>query len=373
MSYDGNENRTENATVHRIKKALEKGNNSYSSELNSILVLSFYFFILWFFKIEIINNLLDIINQYLIFDHNIIFYEIDVFSSSIFLCKKIIRTILPLFIGIFLISYISPVIFSNFIIKFRFIKFRLNILNIFLGVKNIFSINSFIELLKIVLKVFFVIVFIMFYLFFNNVNSQSFLCLSTYEPINGFIFSFTLIEKCVFLCMLSFIPVVTLDFFWKKFIFFEQIKMSKEEVKEEYKEIHGNPEIKSRIRRAMKIAIRNKITSNVAKSDVIITNPLHYAIAIQYNEMTMEAPIVVSKGKGILAFKIKNIAKKNKIPIFECVKLARSLYYTSEIGDRVPWTLYAILAEILAWVWKLKKWKKEGGVYPEKPASSFTI
>jgi len=373
LSYDGNENRTENATEHRIKKALKKGNNSYSHELNSMLVLSFYFFILWFFKTEIINNLLNIVNKYLIFDHDIIYHEIDIFSSSIFLYKKIIKTILPLFVCIFLISYISPVIFSHFRINFRFIKFKLDMLNIFLGVKNIFSINSFVELLKIVLKVFSIIVFIMLYLFLSNMSSQSILCLSTYTPINGFIISFNLIEKCIFLCMLSFIPVVILDFFWKKFIFFEQIKMSKEEVKEEYKETNGNPEIKARIRRAMKIAIRNKIASNIAKSDVIITNPLRYAIAIQYDEMTMAAPIVVFKGKGKLAFKIKNIAKKNKIPIFENVKLARSLYYTSEIGDCVPWILYKILAEILAWVWKLKKWKKEGGVYPEKPKSSFTI
>ncbi|WP_187305767.1 EscU/YscU/HrcU family type III secretion system export apparatus switch protein [Buchnera aphidicola] len=373
MSYDGNENRTEHATEHRVKKALEKGNNSYSYELNSMLILSFYFFVLWFFRTEIINNLLNIVNKYLIFDHNIIYYEIDIFSSSIFLYKKIIKIILPLFLCVFFISYISPIIFSNSIIKFRSIKFKLNILNIFLGFKNIFSINTFIELLKIVLKVFFIIFFIMLYLFLNNINSQSFLCLSTYNPINAFIFSFTLIERCVILCMLSFLPVVILDFFWKKFLFFEKIKMSKEEVKEEYKEINGNPEIKARIRRAMKIAIRNKVASNVAKSDVIITNPLHYAIAIQYDEMTMEAPIVLSKGKGKLAFKIKNIAKKNKIPIFECAKLARSLYTSSEVGDCIPWMLYKILAEILAWVWKLKKWKKEGGVYPEKPVSSFII
>lgn len=179
----------------------------------------------------------------------------------------------------------------------------------------------------------------------------------------------------IFLCVLTIlvvmIPIVLFDFFWVTYCFYKKLRMTRQEISDEFKKMEGNPHIKSRIRRTMRTTARRRMLSNVKKSDVIIMNPIHYAVALQYDKNNMSAPKIIAKGSGKLAFKIKNIGNKYSIPIFFSFSLASVLYHYTDVGQYIPNTLYAAVAEVLAWVWKVQNWKEKGGIFPQQPNDFF--
>ncbi|EEG85821.1 flagellar biosynthesis protein FlhB domain protein [Proteus penneri ATCC 35198] len=137
--------------------------------------------------------------------------------------------------------------------------------------------------------------------------------------------------------------------------------MTRQEIKDEFKQQEGDPQLKARIRQQQHAMSRRRMMADVPNADVIVTNPTHYAVALQYNDK-MTAPKVLAKGAGAIALKIKEIGAENRIPLLEAPPLARALYRHSEIGHAIPSTLYAAVAEVLAWVYQLKRWKTEGGL-----------
>jgi len=143
--------------------------------------------------------------------------------------------------------------------------------------------------------------------------------------------------------------------------------MSRQDIMDEHKQQEGDPHVKGRIRQQMRAAARRRMMQDVPKADVIVTNPTHYSVALQYDEKKMSAPKVLAKGAGEIALRIRELGKEHRIPILEAPPLARALYRHSEIGQHIPGTLYAAVAEVLAWVWQLRRWKVEGGLIPKRP------
>jgi flagellar biosynthetic protein FlhB len=143
--------------------------------------------------------------------------------------------------------------------------------------------------------------------------------------------------------------------------------MSRQDIRDEYKQMEGDPHVKGRIRQMQRAAARRRMMEDVPKADVIVTNPTHYSVALQYDENKMSAPKVVAKGAGLIALRIREIATENRVPILEAPPLARALYRHAEIGQQIPGQLYAAVAEVLAWVWQLKRWRLAGGQRPVKP------
>src|SRR5690606_1090678 len=148
------------------------------------------------------------------------------------------------------------------------------------------------------------------------------------------------------------------DYAWEKYSYRKKLMMTRQELKEENKEQNGNPEIKQKIRAIQRQMASKRMMSEIPNADVIITNPTHISIVVKYDAVTMIAPQVIGKGSDHLALKIREIAKKHDIPIVENVPLARALYKTVKEGEGVPRTMYKAVAEILAFVYKLKKKKK---------------
>jgi flagellar biosynthetic protein FlhB len=148
--------------------------------------------------------------------------------------------------------------------------------------------------------------------------------------------------------------IALLDFAFQKYRFLEQMKMTKQEVKDEHKEMEGDPLTRARIRRIQRELSRKRMMADVPTADVVITNPTHYAVALSYKVDSMEAPKVVAKGVGFLALKIKELAQKHGVPTVENKPLAQSLYKTVEIGDYIPASLYKAVAEILAYIYKAR-------------------
>jgi flagellar biosynthetic protein FlhB len=151
-----------------------------------------------------------------------------------------------------------------------------------------------------------------------------------------------------------YIIIALLDFAYQKHKFHEDQKMTKQEVKDEYKNAEGDPAVKGKQRQRMQESSRRRMMQNIPKADVVITNPTHFAVAIQYDLSVAPAPIVLAKGEDHLAAKIKEVAKENKVEIVENKPLARMLYYNVEIGEQVPPELYQTVAEVLAMVYHIK-------------------
>jgi flagellar biosynthetic protein FlhB len=147
----------------------------------------------------------------------------------------------------------------------------------------------------------------------------------------------------------------------------KSLRMSREEIREEYKDTEGSPEIKSRVRRAQQAIARKRMMQEVPKADVVITNPTHYAVALKYDEQRMRAPVVVAKGRDLIAVRIREIAAEHKVALVEAPPLARALHAGCELGDEIPARLYAAVAKILVYVYELRTARRRGAPPPAQP------
>ncbi|EHW3187324.1 EscU/YscU/HrcU family type III secretion system export apparatus switch protein [Escherichia coli] len=171
----------------------------------------------------------------------------------------------------------------------------------------------------------------------------------------------------VMLVVLGVIPMVGFDVFFQIFSHLKKLRMSRQDIRDEFKQSEGDPHVKGRIRQMQRAAARRRMMADVPKADVIVNNPTHYSVALQYDENKMSAPKVVAKGAGLVALRIREIGAENNVPTLEAPPLARALYRHAEIGQQIPGQLYAAVAEVLAWVWQLKRWRLAGGQRPVQP------
>jgi flagellar biosynthetic protein FlhB len=161
--------------------------------------------------------------------------------------------------------------------------------------------------------------------------------------------------------------IAAIDVPYQLYQYASKLKMTKEEVRQESKESEGNPEIKARIRQQQREIAKRRMMSEIPKADVVITNPTHYAVAIKYQDEGMRAPVVIAKGADAVALKIREIAAENNILVMESPKLARALFAHTELNSEIPEALYSAVAEVLAYVFQMRVFKKEGGFRPELP------
>ena len=248
-------------------------------------------------------------------------------------------------VGILIYQVGLEITFKPFAIKLD----RFNPIN---GLKKIFSLRTIVELLKGILKA--LILFGMLYIALRN-ESDLMLSIMMYPLDKG---AGILMEKMWDLSMrmaIVLLLIAFVDYAYQKWEFEKSIKMSKHEVKEEYKQMEGDPLVKRRIRQKQREMAQKRMMGDVPKSDVVVTNPTHIAVAIQYDQQSMSAPIVVAKGEDFIAEKIREIAKEHNIPIVENPPLARALMQQVEVGEAIPEDLYLSVAEVLAFVYKMKK------------------
>lgn len=264
---------------------------------------------------------------------------------------KIITISAPVLICGFVISFLSDYIQVGWAPTTKPMMPKLSKLNPISGVKRLFSLNSIIELIKAVAKI--LIVAYVSYSYLKK-NSRIFIILLD-MPLTqaiGLIGS-TVIELGIRISVVYMILALT-DFTYQKIKFSTDMKMTKQEVKDEFKDEEGNPEIKSKQKQRMQEVSRRRMMQKLPEADVVITNPTHYAVAILYDANQSDAPVVIAKGADYLAQRIKKVAKENQIEIVENKPLARMLYANVEIGGQVPPELYQAVAEVLAYVYHLK-------------------
>ena len=239
---------------------------------------------------------------------------------------------------------------TRFLVTTEPLKPKFSRLNPIQGIKRLFSLKSVVETLKNLIKI-----AILLYIVYLSVRDM-FLESSNYLYTDLSVSISHLVEMAwamVIRIVIAFVAVAVLDFFYQRWDYERQMKMTKEEVKEEYKQLEGDPKVKGKIKEIQRRRAQQRMMQQVPKADVVIRNPTHYAVALRYKPDEDFAPIVLAKGQDNVAMKIVAIAEENKIAVIENVPLARALYAETELNQFIPPSLYEAVAEVLVYIFKL--------------------
>ncbi|WP_437888880.1 flagellar biosynthesis protein FlhB [Phytobacter sp. V91] len=363
---DDSDDKTEAPTSHRLEKAREEGQVPRSKELTSILILLVGVGILWMGGEALARRLTLMLSAGLRFDHNIINDPNLILSQIILLIKNAMFALLPLITGLVIIAILAPLMLGGLVFSGKSLQFQFSKINPLSGIKRLFSGQVGAELVKAVMKALLMGSAAGFYLWHKWPDVMR---LMTEAPITAMASALNITGMCCVLVVLAIIPMVGFDVFWQIYSHIKKLRMSRQDIRDEFKQQEGDPHVKGRIRQMQRDAARRRMMADVPKADVIVTNPTHYAVALQYDENKMSAPKVVAKGSGLIALRIRELGDEHRIPMLEAPPLARALYRHAEIGQQIPGQLYAAVAEVLAWVWQLKRWRLTGGQRPVKPAN----
>ena len=346
------EGRTEKPSEHKLRKAREEGRVPKSQEISGALVLLLPVVCIICLAPWIFKNCIEIIDFYISRSCSIEITDPSVYGAFYYYFLKIT---LPIF-GVAIVAGVCGNILQTrgMVVSAKAIAPKFNKLIPKFGEyfkRTLFSIGGVFNLLKSIIKV--SIIFVIAYIIIKNNINQLLTLLETNLWI-GITFVAKLVAKLLVISACVFLVVSVPDYFVQRYQFMESMKMTKQEVKEEYKELEGDPYTKGRLKQYMHEMMTRNLVANVSKADVVITNPTHYAVALQYDKEIAQAPMVVAKGVDNIALKIREIAKENDIPMKENRPLARELYDSVEVGDIVPEKYYVVLSVILAEVYNMK-------------------
>ena len=351
MADENFEEKSEKATPKKREEARKKGDVAKSRELPSIAVLLAGLVTLSFFGSYTLGHIQLIMKTGF---SDLMMHDISLQSFELFFRQMIVqsvRILAPFLVAIFMAAIFTNVLQVGFMLSAESIKPKLSKLNPIKGFGRLFSKQSLMELVKSLLKL--AIVGGVAYLTIKSEieNSVRLGDMPLYA-----IFSHTLytILKIFLKCTLAMVFIVAIDYAFQKWQFENKLKMSKKEIKDEFKRSEGDPQIRSRIKSIQMEMARKRMMGDVPQADVVITNPTHLAIALKYDSTAMTAPKLLAKGAGKVAERIKDLAKENHIPVLENKEIARSLYRLVDIGQEIPADLYQAVAEILAYVYRLK-------------------
>lgn len=351
MAGDSAQERTEEATPKRHQEARQKGQIARSRELSTMAVLMMSAAAILITSDDTITSLMKIMRDQ--FD----LQSVDLRSGTILtdsLTVQFTKAMIAMapFAGLVLIAaLLSPMVVGGWIFSVESFSFKLEKLDPIKGMSRIFSLKSLIELIKALLKFIIVLSVSMAILYgslgdiFSVGNMEVSPAIS--KTASMLIWSFVVISS-------SMIVIALIDVPFQLWDHNRQLKMTRQEVKEEYKQTDGNPELKRHLRERQREISRRRMMEKVPKADVIITNPTHYSVALKYDQNTMSAPIVVAKGRDLIAYQIRNIANANNVPIVSAPPLSRALYHSTEIDHEIPSGLFMAVAQVLAYIYRLK-------------------
>ena len=349
--------KTEEPTSKKLNDARKEGQVAKSKEVTNAFALLALFLVLKFWVghmgevfVGLFNNIYTQIPEYIkLYDG----YLQDITFRALFIRAMIaiLSVIAPVLIIGFLVAFLTNLLQVKWKPTTKPMKPKFSKLNPVSGVKRLFSVNSLVELVKSIAKILIIGYAVYSYLKKNAPSIFLMYDIGLYQAI-------ALIGELViglgFRISLYYIFIAAADFIYQKFKFKKDMKMTKQEVKDEFKDQEGDPQIKGKQKQRMMEASRRRMMQRLPEADVVITNPTHYAVAIKYDPELYDAPYVLAKGADYLAQKIKDTAKENHIEIVENKPLARLLYANVEVGGIVPPELYQAVAEVLAFVYHLQ-------------------
>ena len=362
MAEDSDLERSEQATPKRMEKAREDGQVARSQELTTFAVLMAAAVGLWFLGADLLGKLSSIMvggmqmAPEMAFDTNLMLVRLNQ------LAFEGLWALGPLLLILIIVAFFAPMLLSGWLISSKALLPDFKRLSPVQGIKRVFSVRGLIELVKAVAKALIIGGVGMLVMWHNKdavlglVTLPIDLGISHMSELLGF--SFLFIVSAMML-------IVAIDVPFQIWEHAKKLRMTKEEVRKETKESEGDPQIKARIRSLQREAARRRMMAEIPKADVVVTNPTHYAVALRYQGKSMRAPKVVAKGVHLLAGRIRELAEENRVPILETPPLARALYHHAELDAEIPETLYTAVAEVLAYVFQLRRYREYGGTMPQ--------
>lgn len=348
------EEKTERATPKRRREARERGQIAKSREIVSAVLLLSMFWAIKLLSKYLYQNFNIALNRFF----SLYYYSADLSKNGnikeffYYSIELYMRLIIPILLVSAFASMFANYLQVGFLFTIKPLTPKFSKLNPIEGFKRLFSKNSIVELLKAIFKITLIGYFI-FGFFRDNYNSIP--KLLEMDLNNSVAFIGNSIISIGFRVSIILLILSLFDYGFQIWEYEKNLRMTKQEVKEEYKQIEGSPQVKSKIREKQRQLSLRRMIAEVPKADVIITNPTHLAIAIKYDQDIAQAPYIVAKGKDLIAQRIKEVANKSVIPIVENKDLAQILFKSVDIGQEIPEDLYQAVAEVLAYVYSLKE------------------
>lgn len=345
------QDKTEPATPKRRQEARKKGEVAKSRELSSVAVLSAGVIYLYFATTRMTFSLGHIIERTFLSIPQLKLSDIKLLEKVTQLLVDFLWLVLPMMLVLFVVALLANFLQTGLIWSVEPLAPKASKIDPIKGLKRIFAKRSLVELGKSIFKL-----IIVGWAAFSTIKEDfsRLLPLLYQEKIQIISLlgetSFKVIVRCCWVIAI----LAILDYFYQKWEFEQKLKMTKQEVKEEFKQTEGDPMVKGKIRSAQREMARRRMMEEVPKADVVITNPTHFSVALKYDAAKMASPKIVAKGANRIAFRIREVATENGIPIVENKPLAQNLYKL-ELGDEIPSEFYQAVAEVLAYVYSLKK------------------
>jgi flagellar biosynthetic protein FlhB len=366
MAEDSDLEKTEPASGRKIDQAREQGNVPRSKELSSFLVTLVGVSALWMMSGWMYERIGGLMRRGFTFGHEQA-YETDMMGRALLdISSAGLVALLPLLIVIFIAAVGSHVALGGFVLSGEAFKFDITRMNPVSGMKRFVSVNGLVELVKGVFKSTFILGVAGFLVWHYRFEMLSLMSM----PLEAGLIRFgqMLILTSFALCT-SLALIAAADVPYQLWHYFKELRMSKEDVKQENKESEGDPKVKGKIRQRQQEMARRRMMEAVPKADVVVTNPTHFAVALKYESGKMGAPTVVAKGADFMAQTIRDLAKEHNVPLLEAPPLARALYHNAKLDQQIPAALYTAVAEVMAYIYQLNQFLAQGGLPPQAPGT----
>ncbi len=370
MAEGSDQEKTEDPTAKRQEDARKKGQIARSKELGTTGVLVASAASLIMFGEGLAIALMKDMKAKFTLDRDDIFDPVKMFQAMGEALSEITMPIFAIFAFILLAAFIANSLLGGINFSWQAMAPKLNKMSPAKGFKRMFGSQALVELIKSILKVI-VVAFVAIMLIKIYINDILYLSV---QDLPGNTQEATLLLAWIFMglcCSTIVIAIVDVPFqIWNHN---KQLKMSKQEVKDEYKSTEGNPEIKGRIRQTQREISQRRMMQEVPNADVVVTNPTHYSVAIKYDVNKSTAPYIVAKGADLMAMQIRKIAKEKDVPMVITPLLTRSIYYTTEVNQEIPEQLFVAVAQVLAYVYQLDLYNKGQGAKPKDLSRNLPI
>ena len=363
MAEDSDLERTEAATGKRVSQAREDGRVPRSRELSTFSIVFGGIVVLIMFGRSLQHHIQLVFERIFRFDQQRLADPSHLAEQLRLALMDAALAVAPFLIALYLIALFNPLLVGGWNLTFKPLELNLSKMNPLSGLKRLLSLNSAMEAGKAILKSMLIGGIASWDIWHDRADVLSLLRLPLERAQMEVI---RLLEHTLLVVSMAMAVLVLFDVPFQIWQYRKSMRMTKDEVKREAKEDTGNPEVKGRIRQMQRDAARRRMMRAIPNANVVITNPMHYAVALRYED-SMRAPQVVAKGRLLLAEQIINIAREHHVTIMRSPPFARALYHNTELGQEIPSALYTAAAQILAYVFQLKHYSQYGGIAPIYP------
>jgi len=370
MAEDSGQEKTEEPTSKKLEDAKKKGQIARSKELGTMFVLIFSAISLLLYGPEIGKGLYNIMGRMLSLNRSETYDTTKMFAVWSEVASALLFPMAMFVLIIVIAAFIGNTLLGGFNFSWEAAAPKPSKMSPMKGFKRMFGPQAAIELVKSILKFALVAIFAVFLIqtFFDEI-----LHLSIESAPSNIIHALEILSWMFLGLSCTLVIIAAIDAPYQSYNHNKQLKMTMQEIKDEYKNSEGDPQIKARIRQTQRQMSQRRMMQDVPDADVIVTNPTHYSVALKYDTERAGAPIVLAKGIDEMAMQIRKIAKGNEVPIVESPMLTRALYHTAEIGQQIPDQLFTAVAQVLAYVFQLKRFKRGRGKRPIPLKSKLPI